>query len=111
MARAADITVEILKQIRDGVTGTNQRLESVEQRLGSMDRRLETVEHRLGAMDRRLESVDDRMGTIEGALLDLAQQHRFLVRGFRALSDRDGRFESDVDDLRARVEAIEKRLG
>jgi hypothetical protein len=44
MARADEVpnlTVEILKQIRDEVRGTNQRLSSVDERLMSLESRVE----------------------------------------------------------------------
>jgi len=99
----SDITIEILKDIRDGVRGTNERLERVEGRLETMDGRLERVEGRLETMDGRLE-------TVEGALLDLAGQHRFVVRYMRGLARRDTRIDGDVADLRVRVEALEVKV-
>lgn len=40
----------------------------------------------------------------------LKQIRRFVIRGLRVLGDRDHRLADDVDDLRTRVDALEKRL-
>lgn len=63
----SDITVEILKDIRDEIRGTNQRLENVES------------------------TVTTRLGAVEHALLDLAEQQRFVVRYTKAMAERDSR--------------------
>jgi hypothetical protein len=42
-------------------------------------------------------------------LVELAEQQRFVVRYLRTLTTRDHRFEADMADLRARVEALESR--
>ena len=55
----SDITVEILKEIRDEIRGTNQRLDGVEV----------TMNQRLGAVETTLRDVATTM-------LDLAEQQR-----------------------------------
>jgi septal ring factor EnvC (AmiA/AmiB activator) len=79
----ADLTVKILREIRDEIRNTNQRLDQTNQRLDKVD----------------------------GTLLDLAEQQRFVVRYVKALSERDSRMDVDVADLRARVEVLEKKVG
>jgi chromosome segregation ATPase len=103
MAKASNITIEILKQIRDGVSATNERLDQTNQRL-------DTVVHRLEGVEQASIETNQRLGAVEGTLLDLAQQQRFVTRGLRVLANRDHRLEGELDELRTRVEAIEKRL-
>ena len=84
----SDIAVEILKDIRDGVRQTNERLD---------------------ATNERLDGVTHRLGGVELALLDLAEQQRFVVRYTRALSEREGRLEPRVSALEARVDKLESK--
>ena len=81
----ADITVEILKEIRDEIRGTNQRLDGVEV------------------------TMNKRLGAVETTLLDLAEQQRFVVRYTKAISERDSRLEPRVISLEARVEKLESK--
>ena len=60
----ADLTMMILREIRDEIRKTNERLDSTNERLDGMT-------HRADATNERLDKV-------EGALLDLTQQQRFV---------------------------------
>jgi chromosome segregation ATPase len=86
MPEASDLTIEVLKQIRDELVQTRTEL---------------------GA---RIDQTNTRLSAVETTLLDLAEQQRFVVRHLSTLSSRDRRIEDDVDELRGRVEALEKRM-
>ncbi|HVV49571.1 MAG TPA: hypothetical protein VHO06_07925 [Polyangia bacterium] len=88
----SDITVEILKDIREAVRGTNVRLDSMEQ-----------------SLSQRLDGVTQRLDLVETTLLDLAEQHRFLVRYTRATSERESRLEPRVNALESRVDKLESK--
>ena len=88
----SDITVEILKDIRDEIRGTNSRLEIVE-----------------ATLEGRLDSVDQRLGAVATTLLDLAEQQRFVVRYTKVISERDTRLEPRVTSLEARVDKLESK--
>ena len=75
----SDLTVEILREIRDEARQTNRRLEAVESRLGSMDERLGSMDQRLESMDERLESMDQRLGRTEQGLSDLGKFMRQIA--------------------------------
>lgn len=81
-----DITVEILKEIRDAVRVTNDRVDGLRTELSA------------------------RIGATEVALLDIAEQQRFVVRHLKTLTLRDSRFEGDITDLRVRVETLEAKV-
>ena len=66
----SDITVDILKDIRDEIRGTNSRLDT-------MNSQLDTMEH----------ALSQRLGAVELTLLDLAEQQRFVVRYTKAISE------------------------
>ena len=88
----SDITVEILKDIRDAVRATNDRLDTVE-----------------ATLERRFDGVDRRFAVVESTLVDLAEQHRFLVRYTKAMAERDARLEPRVSALENRVDKLESK--
>ncbi|MBY0274406.1 hypothetical protein K2Z84_03620 [Candidatus Binatia bacterium] len=104
----SDLTVEILREIRDEARQTNRRLAAVESRLGSMDQRL-------GSMDERLESMDQRLGRTEQGLSDLGQFMRQIAldqaRHERFHTHHVDVLERDVEDLKGRVRKIEDKVG
>jgi hypothetical protein len=81
MSMASDITVEILKDIRDEMRG--MRGEQVK--------------------------TNQRLDVVETTLLDLAEQQRFVVRYMRAISERDAHLEPRVSSLEARVDKLESK--
>ncbi len=101
MADTENLTVPILCEIRDELittrTDLGARIDAVRTELGA---RIDSVRTELGA----------RIGHVEETLVELAEQQRFVVRHLSTLSARDHKLEADVDDLRARMEAVEKRL-
>lgn len=96
-----DLTLEVLKQIRDEIIGTRRDLGA----------RIDQTNERLDQTNERLDSTNHRLSAVETTLLDLAEQQRFVVRHLGTLSARDRRFEDDIDDLRARVAVLEDRAG
>lgn len=87
------VTVQVLKEIRDEVRQTNERLDRTNERL-----------------EQTRTELSGRLGQVEGTLLDLAEQQRFVVRWLKAKGERDTRMEGEVALLKARVDAIEDRL-
>lgn len=101
MTDAENLTVEILKQIRDEIATTRTELG------GRIDDGLAAVRSELGA---RIDTTNERLGVVETTLQELATQQRFVVRHLVTLTDRDHRLEADVADLRSRVEVLEKQI-
>jgi len=101
-----DITIEILKDIRDDIRGV---------RSGVLDVRAEVHEVRAEVHDLRTDVQDLRTDTnkrfalVEAAILDLAEQHRFVVRYTKAIADRDGQLEPRVSALESRVNKLESK--
>jgi small-conductance mechanosensitive channel len=83
-----DITIEILKDIRDAARDTNKRLDGMSQHLGG---------------------VTDRLDMVETTLLDMAEQNRFMVRHLRTISEREIRLEPRVSALESRVDKLESK--
>jgi hypothetical protein len=95
----SDITVQILKDIRDEIRGTNGRVDTTNSRLDTMNSRLDTMEY----------ALSQRLGAVELTLLDLAEQQRFVVRYTKAISERDTRIEPRLTALESRVEKLESK--
>jgi BMFP domain-containing protein YqiC len=87
MAMASDITVELLKDIRDEIGGSRDELRSMH---------AEQIQ------------TNHRLDIVETTLLDLADQQRSVVRYLRAISERDN-LEPRVSSLEARVDKLESK--
>lgn len=90
----ADITVEILREIRDGIHETNARLDQTNARLDQTNARMEQG---FDALSRRLVESELRTAT---ALVDLAGSVREVTDLLRS-----------QNDLRPRVEKCEAEIG
>lgn len=95
-----DITVEILKEIRDAVRATNDRVDGVRTDLGSLGSELSAFRSELSA----------RISATEVAILDIAEQQLFAVRHLETLALRDSRFEDEIIELRVRAETLEAKV-
>ncbi len=104
MADPTDLTLLVLREIRDELRTTRDELKS---ELASTRETLRVEIH--GVAD-RVDVTNERVSTVETTLRDLAEQQRFVVRHLSALTSRDRTLETEVDVLRGRVDAIEKRL-
>jgi chromosome segregation ATPase len=99
----SDITVEILKDIRDEIRGV--RTELREEMHGV---RTDLHEEIIGVRT-ELQKHTERFGAVEKALLDLAEQQRFVVRYTKVISERDLRLEPRLSALETRVEKLESK--
>jgi hypothetical protein len=93
---ATDLTVEILREIRDGIqelrVDFNARLETLAQRQDQTNARLDRVEHGLNDLGIFMRQI----------ALDQARHERFHVHHVEGL-------EQDVTDLKVRVQRLEER--
>jgi FtsZ-binding cell division protein ZapB len=92
-----DLTIELLKQIRDGVYETNTRLDQTNARLDQTNARLDRTRTEF------LERLDQTNGRLERLEGQVAEGLGYM----RMLAERDERLAGDVADLRHRVEALE----
>lgn len=110
----SDITVEILKDIRDDIRGVRTELRDVRTELREEIHGVRTelreaihgVRTELGA---ELRIHTESFAVVETALRDLAEQQRFVVRYTKALAERDVRLEGRVTSLESRVEKLETK--
>jgi chromosome segregation ATPase len=103
---AKNLVLMVLKEIRDELRNTREELS---RRIDATNARLDAANSRLDATNGSLGDVVQRLGHLEGGMLDLAEQQRFVVGYVRAISARDHRFAADLAELRSRVEALETR--
>jgi hypothetical protein len=96
--KPVDVTVEILKDIRDAVRATNARL-------AQTNEGLDAVKTELGA---RLDQTNARLDAVEHTLVDMAGQLTFLGRYVRHSVRRHG---ARIDKLEGRVDKLEQRVG
>ena len=89
---SGDLTVQILREIRDEIRTTNSRLASFE---AKTDARFQSIDARFDSMDRRFESLEATTATRFESL------ERTLVAGFSIVKD-------SLDGIRA--VAIERHL-
>ena len=97
-----ELTVEILKQIRDGVDHLGNTLS-------------ERIDHLETSLSERIDGTNGRLDRVEQGLLDLGKFMRQIARD----QTRHERFhhkhvdllEKDVDALKVRVTKLEKRRG
>lgn len=123
MADTADLTVEILKQIRDGIGQTNARLDQTNVRLDQMREellaRIDQTNGRLDGTNARLDGTHTRLDQHERLLVrlvDESQVHtRTLVRLISEVEGTNRRVDhvltgpmgQDVREHTARITALE----
>jgi predicted nuclease with TOPRIM domain len=112
----ANLTVEILKQIRDEVRGvkaaqeqTNQRLDVVTERLDVVTDRLDTLTGRVDTLTERVDATNAQLAVHERAIVKLIHE----VHGLNDRFDNflHGAHHEDHADLRARVARLEAKVG
>jgi len=94
-----DITIEILKDIRDDIRGVRSEVHEL---------RTEIRDVRTEVHDLRTDT-NKRSALVEAAILDLAEHHRFVVRYAKTIADRDGQLEPRVSALESRVDKLESK--
>ncbi|HMF41024.1 MAG TPA: hypothetical protein VKQ32_10020 [Polyangia bacterium] len=94
-----DITIEILKDIRDDIRGVRSEVHEL---------RTEVQDVRTEVHDLRTDT-NKRSALVEAAILDLAEHHRFVVRYAKTIADRDGQLEPRVSALESRVDKLESK--
>jgi hypothetical protein len=103
-----DLSVAILREIRDEIRSTNSRIDALGAHLGARidgtNARLDT----LGAgVNARIDLTNERLEVVEHTLKDIAGQQLMLTRYVKNSNDRRDR---DIDELDQRVTRIETRL-
>jgi hypothetical protein len=86
-----DITIEIIKAIRDEARQTraemremkvemDQRFDAVDQRFDGVDQRFDVIEERLALTNQRLDITNERLGVVESTMLTLARRQRTSIK-------------------------------
>lgn len=107
-ASAPNLTVEILKQIRDEVRKTNTRIEETNARLDETNVRLEGMGHELGS---RMDRLERRHTETE---VRLSTELLAVVGAVNAVRDaivEDRQLRRQVADHETRIDSLERRAG
>lgn len=99
-----DITIEILKGIRDEIRGLR---EDTNGRLDKLNGRVDVVVERVDLVAERLEVTNQRLDVVETTLFDMVAQQGLAFRYLRTLAGRDRSLEPRVSDLELRVTKLE----
>lgn len=102
----SEITIAILKDIRDAVRGTNDRIDTLDKnlssRIDSLDKNLST---RIDGLSTRVDQTNERLSIVEHTVRDLATQLIMLGRYVK------NRADVAIEDLRERVSRLEAKNG
>src|SRR5262249_35855407 len=126
-----DITIEILKNIRDEARETkrefqekfaamdqrfdamDQRFDAMDQRFDAMDQRFDVLEERVDLTSQRLDITNQRLGVVESTLLTLARRQRSMNKLLKATAEVAGvaaagvsRPDTRPTDLEAAVDRL-----
>jgi hypothetical protein len=103
----AELTIEILKGIRDEVRGTNVRVDGLRDEVRVTNARLDSLREdtsaRFERIERRQAETEIRLSTELVAVVGAVHEVRDLLREDRGLRQR-------VDEHERRIAAIEKRV-
>ena len=117
-----DITIEILKNIRDEARETkrefqeqfaamDQQFAAMGQRFDAMDQRFDTLEERVDLTSQRLDITNDRLGVVESTLLTLARRQRSMNKLLKVTAEAAATAVAGVSRLDVRVTDLEARVG
>jgi len=102
-----DVTVQILREIRDEILGTNARIEQTNARIEQTNARIEQTNVRLDQkfdeLGRRLGESEIRTATAINALVGTLGDIKQLLADRLDLRDRVERCERDIDELKRRA--------
>jgi len=103
-----DITIEILKTIRDEARETRR---AFTERFDAVDQRFDVLEERVHLTSQRLDITNERLGLVESTLLTLARRQRSMGKVLKASMDAAGAAVAGVSRLDTRVTNLEERVG
>ena len=95
----ADLTVAILREIRDEIRTTRVELKA---EIGQTNKRLDDLTDRVDGVNSRVDGVNQRLDVVEITLKDLAGQQQILTRYLKNVVDRHDerltRLETRIDE-------------
>lgn len=99
----SELTLAVLREIRDEIRATNTRLDTTNSRLDTTNERIEAVRVELKA---EISITNERLALVEETLKDLAGQQVILTRYVSNIVDRQ---EQAIADIRERLVRLETR--
>ena len=101
MSDTVDLTVQILREIRDEARKTNERLGCVEEEARKTNARLDHLSE-------QMDHLTGRVNAVEVVLTDFSGQFAFLVR---FVKNTQKRMTREMVDVRRRLSVVEERVG
>lgn len=95
-----DLTIHVLREIRDEIRSTNQRIDQTNVRLDQMGERLDK---RIDGMGDRITESEMRTATALTGVTVAIHEVRDLLKDRFDLRDRVERCERDIDELKHRA--------
>ncbi len=102
MDDAANLTLEVLKQIRDEARKTNERIDQTNQRLDQTNQRLDQTNQRLDRLERRQNEAETRLATELLAVVGAIHELRDTIKDQLEVKKR-------VDDHERRLTLLEQQ--
>ena len=94
MSETADLTVQILREIRDDIRGVKEEARKTNERLDQTNE--------------RLDQTNERLNAVENTLKDMAGQFTLIARFVKNSQKRTFR---EIDEVKRRVTVLEERAG
>jgi chromosome segregation ATPase len=104
MEDVATLTLNVLKEIRDEVRKTNERLDQTNERLDQTNERLDGTNERLDRVERRQTEAEVRLATELVALSSAVREVRDLLTANLNVRDK-------IEQHEARISALERKAG
>ena len=101
-----DLTVEILKSIREGIAGTNTRLDQMGKDLGArIDQVGKELGARIGDLADRMTESEVRTATAITALAGTMEDMTHVLRAANELRPRVERCEREIEEIKRSIAA------
>ena len=101
---SASLTIAILREIRDEIRHTNERLDLTNERLDQTNGRLDQTNGRLERLERRQTETEVRLATEIGAVASAVNELADLFR-------KDRIYHAKVDEHDKRIADLERKVG
>jgi predicted nucleic acid-binding Zn-ribbon protein len=105
---------DLTELVSDMVATFGKRFDGVDERFETIDHRFVGINRRFDIIDQRFDATDRRFDTIEAQLRDLSWEVRDINKRLTIIEESVAGmkgYAKEIDDLAARIRAIEKHLG
>jgi len=87
--------------IAENQSGTNKRLDSIDQRLDVVDQRLDTMDQRFDAMDQRFDAMDQRFDQVDEKFKEVDNKFELVMTYLM-------RIEDEISDMKDELKVLKR---